>query len=128
MSLYAVKQVAELSGVSVRTLHHYDEIGLLKPRLRGCERVHLLRPSATSAPAADPLRSPNSPHRIHEGRNIHERYGTQMGLPGKARTGWRALGRRVWFGNLAGRPDLAIVRGLPMSRRAAGQRVKSRDA
>jgi DNA-binding transcriptional MerR regulator len=34
MSLYTDKQVAELSGVSVRTLHHYDEIGLLKPRLR----------------------------------------------------------------------------------------------
>ena len=28
---YTVKQVAKLSGVSVRTLHHYDEIGLLKP-------------------------------------------------------------------------------------------------
>lgn len=28
---YTVKQVAELSGVSVRALHHYDEIGLLKP-------------------------------------------------------------------------------------------------
>ena len=26
-----VKQVSELTGVSVRTLHHYDEIGLLKP-------------------------------------------------------------------------------------------------
>lgn len=26
-----VKAVAELAGVSVRTLHHYDEIGLLKP-------------------------------------------------------------------------------------------------
>ena len=31
MSGYTVKQVAKLSGVSVRTLHHYDEIGLLKP-------------------------------------------------------------------------------------------------
>jgi DNA-binding transcriptional MerR regulator len=31
MSGYTVKQVAQLSGVSVRTLHHYDEIGLLKP-------------------------------------------------------------------------------------------------
>jgi DNA-binding transcriptional MerR regulator len=31
MSKYPVKQVAKLSGVSVRTLHHYDEIGLLKP-------------------------------------------------------------------------------------------------
>lgn len=31
MSGYTVKQVAEMSGVSVRTLHHYDQIGLLKP-------------------------------------------------------------------------------------------------
>src|SRR4051794_3220659 len=29
-----VKEVAELSGVTVRTLHHYDEIGLLKPSER----------------------------------------------------------------------------------------------
>jgi len=28
---YTVKQVAEISGVSVRTLHFYDETGLLKP-------------------------------------------------------------------------------------------------
>jgi DNA-binding transcriptional MerR regulator len=28
---YTVKQVARMSGVSVRTLHHYDETGLLKP-------------------------------------------------------------------------------------------------
>ena len=26
-----VKEVSKLTGVSVRTLHHYDEIGLLKP-------------------------------------------------------------------------------------------------
>src|SRR5687767_2624703 len=26
-----VKQLAAISGVTVRTLHHYDEIGLLKP-------------------------------------------------------------------------------------------------
>ncbi len=31
---YRVKQVADLSGVTVRTLHHYDEIGLLKPAIR----------------------------------------------------------------------------------------------
>ncbi len=29
-----VKQLAELSGVSVRALHHYDETGLLKPTAR----------------------------------------------------------------------------------------------
>ncbi len=28
---YTVKQLAELAGVSVRTLHYYDEIGLLRP-------------------------------------------------------------------------------------------------
>lgn len=32
---YTVKQVAELSGVSVRTLRFYDEIGLLKPAYHG---------------------------------------------------------------------------------------------
>jgi DNA-binding transcriptional MerR regulator len=31
---YRVKQVAALARVTVRTLHHYDEIGLLSPRLR----------------------------------------------------------------------------------------------
>src|SRR6185312_3931952 len=32
---YTVKQVAEMSGVSVRTLHFYDETGLLKPAYLG---------------------------------------------------------------------------------------------
>src|SRR5687768_10099157 len=31
---YQVKEVAQIAGVSVRTLHHYDEIGLLVPRGR----------------------------------------------------------------------------------------------
>lgn len=31
---YTVKELAELSGVSVRALHHYDETGLLKPTAR----------------------------------------------------------------------------------------------
>src|SRR6185503_16555024 len=35
---YAVKQLAKLSGVSVRTLHHYDRIGLLKPSERTMSR------------------------------------------------------------------------------------------
>ena len=35
MSGHTVKQVARLSGVSVRALHHYDEIGLLKPACVG---------------------------------------------------------------------------------------------
>jgi DNA-binding transcriptional MerR regulator len=31
---YTVNKLAKLSGVSIRTLHYYDEIGLLKPALR----------------------------------------------------------------------------------------------
>lgn len=31
---YRVKQVAQLTGISVRTLHHYDQIGLLVPTQR----------------------------------------------------------------------------------------------
>jgi len=38
MSNYTVKQLARLSGVSVRALHHYDEIGLLKPSFVGENR------------------------------------------------------------------------------------------
>src|SRR5687768_11942677 len=34
MTKYSVKQVSKLAGVSVRTLHHYDKIGLLKPAER----------------------------------------------------------------------------------------------
>src|SRR6202030_1673979 len=32
---YTVNQVAAMSGVSVRTLHFYDETGLLKPAYHG---------------------------------------------------------------------------------------------
>jgi DNA-binding transcriptional MerR regulator len=35
MERYTVKQLASMSGVSVRTLHYYDEIGLLKPAAIG---------------------------------------------------------------------------------------------
>jgi MerR family regulatory protein len=35
---YTVKQVAAVCGVSVRTLHFYDEAGLLKPAYHGAER------------------------------------------------------------------------------------------
>jgi DNA-binding transcriptional MerR regulator len=49
LSVYTVKQMASLSGVSVRALHHYDAIGLLKPRAVGIngyryyDRADLLR-------------------------------------------------------------------------------------
>ena len=29
--MYQIKEAAQLSGVSVKTLHHYDKIGLLVP-------------------------------------------------------------------------------------------------
>lgn len=34
MANYAVKKLAGMAGVSVRTLHHYDRIGLLRPSVR----------------------------------------------------------------------------------------------
>ena len=33
--MYTVKQVATLAGITVRTLHHYDALGLLKPSRTG---------------------------------------------------------------------------------------------
>ncbi|MCU0432315.1 MAG: MerR family transcriptional regulator [Bacteroidia bacterium] len=41
MKLYTVKQLSVVSGVSVRTLHHYDEIGLLKPAQRTESRYRI---------------------------------------------------------------------------------------
>ena len=34
MKTYSVNQLAKLAGVSIRTLHLYDELGLLKPSIR----------------------------------------------------------------------------------------------
>ena len=31
MSMMTVNDVSKMTGVSIRTLHYYDEIGLLKP-------------------------------------------------------------------------------------------------
>lgn len=33
--MYLIKEVSDISGVSVRTLRHYDEIGLLSPQKQG---------------------------------------------------------------------------------------------
>src|SRR5476651_422189 len=35
---YTVKALAKLSEVSIRTLHWYDEIGLLKPSFKGANQ------------------------------------------------------------------------------------------
>ena len=31
IAMFTVKQLSDLAGVTPRTLHHYDQIGLLKP-------------------------------------------------------------------------------------------------
>jgi len=41
MNIYTVKKLARLAGVSVRTLHHYDQIGLLKPSGRSAAGYRL---------------------------------------------------------------------------------------
>ncbi len=38
MKEYTVQQLAEIAGVTIRTLHHYDHIGLLKPASRNHAR------------------------------------------------------------------------------------------
>ncbi|WP_240229530.1 MerR family transcriptional regulator [Devosia lacusdianchii] len=38
MKTYTVNKLAQLAGISVRALHHYDEIGLLKPAFTGDNR------------------------------------------------------------------------------------------
>lgn len=45
MDEYTVGAVAELAGVSVRTLHHYDEIGLLEPSERSASGYRLYSPA-----------------------------------------------------------------------------------
>lgn len=73
---YSVGQLARLSGTSVRTLHHYDELGLLKPAYVGengyrhYRRAELLRlqeilfyrsVDMTLAEIADVLNGPEPP-------------------------------------------------------------------
>ena len=41
MIQYSVKQLAQLAGISVRTLHLYDQLGLLKPNIRTVARYRL---------------------------------------------------------------------------------------
>jgi DNA-binding transcriptional MerR regulator len=38
---YTIKKLAEMAGVSVRTLHHYDAIGLVKPGTRSASGYRL---------------------------------------------------------------------------------------
>src|SRR5438105_742345 len=54
---YTVKQVAEMSGVSVRTLRFYDETGLLKPAFSRGERLQVLRGATALDAPANPVLS-----------------------------------------------------------------------
>ncbi|MCB0703736.1 MAG: MerR family transcriptional regulator [Saprospiraceae bacterium] len=45
MKEYTVKQLAKLAGVSVRSLHHYDKIGLLKPSRRSEKNYRFYGPN-----------------------------------------------------------------------------------
>src|SRR5436305_5836292 len=44
-ALYQAREFADLAGVTVRTLHHYDRLGLLKPKKRSSAgyRLYQLR-------------------------------------------------------------------------------------
>lgn len=42
--LYRAREFAELAGVTVRTLHHYDRLGLLKPSYRSDAGYRLYSP------------------------------------------------------------------------------------
>lgn len=44
-STYSVKQLAKLAGVTVKTLHLYDQMGLLKPAERTDSRYRLYKES-----------------------------------------------------------------------------------
>ena len=55
MQRYTVKQLASLAGVTNRTLHYYDEIGLLQPAAVWRERLPLLWRGSRAALAADPV-------------------------------------------------------------------------
>jgi DNA-binding transcriptional MerR regulator len=62
MKALTVKRLAAISGVTVRTLHHYDEIGLPTPAYVGengyryYERAQLLRYAADPVPRSSACR------------------------------------------------------------------------
>ncbi len=60
MTTYAVQRLARMAGVSVRTLHHYDHIGLLKPSGRSQAGYRLYREKEPAPAAADPCFSRSS--------------------------------------------------------------------
>lgn len=88
MDEYTVGAVAELAGVSVRTLHHYDEVGLLEPSersssgyrlysaadLRRLQRILFYRELGFElAVISDILDDPGAAHLVDQRRMLVER-------------------------------------------------------
>ena len=95
MDEYTVGAVAELAGVSVRTLHHYDEIGLLEPSERSASGYRLYSPADLRrlqrilfyreldfdlAVIADILDDPAAAHLVDQRRMLVERIERHQGM------------------------------------------------
>ena len=52
--MFTVKQLSKLAGVTSRTLHHYDDIGLLKPSRIGDNGYRYYEEEAVAA-ATNPV-------------------------------------------------------------------------
>ena len=48
IAMFTVGELARLTGITVRTLHHYDEIGLVIPSERTAVRRACVSPSIVS--------------------------------------------------------------------------------
>ena len=48
--MMTVKEIAEITGISVRTLHYYDEIGLLAPTTKSEKREEGTREESSLVP------------------------------------------------------------------------------
>jgi DNA-binding transcriptional MerR regulator len=60
---FKIGDVARLAGVSVRALHHYDEIGLVRPSTRNAAGYRLYAPSDLGVP-----RFEGADEELYEGR------------------------------------------------------------
>ena len=69
MSEYTVGRVADLAGVTVRTLHHYDGIGLVRPSGRTVAGYRVYR-----APDIDRLQRDGIPAGSAAGRALAEKH------------------------------------------------------
>ena len=112
MTTWTVGQVADLLGVTVRTLHHYDEIGLLVPERAlagGLPALHRRGPHAPAAgrglPAArDAARRDRDPAGRRRGRGRPPAPSTRDGHDPAGRAARARLGHRPSTGERDERP------------------------